>query len=199
MIRSDPIPQWTTPIPSTLQSQLFIEEEQGERERRVSMILECSNGDRWCRWKESMGLLWIWMIGIGLGLGVMIFLIYLCLFHGESSRVKISLEKLFHRNRSKGMNSSSSLQCQDEEQKKILLEKNHFNEISYSLNQFSIEKYPFKQGRFSKIYRAKSDELNDIVLKVLEDYSANDQIYSLFHHEKEIYSLPQMNHENVLK
>ena len=52
-----------------------------------------------------------------------------------------------------------------------------------------------KRGRFSSIYQGIYND-NEVAIKIL---LSNDQSRDLFEHEKSIYSLPFMNHQNILK
>lgn len=55
-----------------------------------------------------------------------------------------------------------------------------------------------KCGRFSKIYQGKYQQEN-IAIKMLTSNDSNDQPRAAFEHEIYIYSLPFMNHTNILK
>lgn len=83
----------------------------------------------------------------------------------------------------------------DHDEKDLFLNPNnkqeiHSNEISFG--QF------LKSGRFSKIYQGIYQREN-IAIKMLTSIDDNDEPRISFEHEKSIYSLPFMNHFNILK
>jgi len=55
-----------------------------------------------------------------------------------------------------------------------------------------------KRGRFSNIHQGIYNN-NRVAIKILIDENGNDEPKALFEHEKDIYSLPFMNHINILK
>jgi len=55
-----------------------------------------------------------------------------------------------------------------------------------------------KRGRFSTIHEGLYDN-NRVAIKILTYLNQTDESYILFHHEKQIYSLPFMDHINILK
>ena len=62
----------------------------------------------------------------------------------------------------------------------------------------SVDENVLKQGRFSRIYLGQFHK-DKVAIKVFSTVSSTDPARSLFDHEKEIYSLPSMHHENFLK
>jgi len=115
-----------------------------------------------------------------------------------SEKKKKFCENIFRKCRKEKVSSSN------DEQKSMLNEIIEFNDEEkrldnpFDLNRFQIEPNPIKKGRFSEIYRSKYEN-KDFILKVLKETSTNEQKSQLFHHEKQIYSLPHFQHENLLK
>jgi hypothetical protein len=64
-------------------------------------------------------------------------------------------------------------------------------------NDLSISKM-IKKGRFSTINEGIYQN-NRVAIKILSDENPNGHSKALFEHEKQIYSLPFIQHENILK
>ena len=79
-----------------------------------------------------------------------------------------------------------------------LISTNHQTEKFIDFNQLNISEKSLKQGKFSQIYSAQYQNQR-VAIKYFQGNSINSLIYSMFNHEKEIYLLPQMDHQNLLK
>ena len=62
----------------------------------------------------------------------------------------------------------------------------------------TVDENVLKQGRYSRIHLAQFDK-DKVAIKVFSSVPSTDPARSLFNHEKEIYSLPAMRHDNFLK
>jgi hypothetical protein len=82
------------------------------------------------------------------------------------------------------------------------------SEVGLLLNDSSDEKLiPFnnlilehfiKRGRFSSIHQGIFNQTK-VAIKILPNFNSNGEEKSLFLNEKSIYSLPFMEHQNILK
>ncbi|CAF1047538.1 unnamed protein product [Adineta ricciae] len=82
-----------------------------------------------------------------------------------------------------------------EEKQKILEEPIDDRKISF--NEIQLGDL-IKEGRFAMVYRGFYQQ-TPIAIKILSDSSINNEGKKLFLNEKQIYSLPFMNHQNLLK
>lgn len=82
-----------------------------------------------------------------------------------------------------------------EEKQKILEEP--IDDRNISFNEIQLGDL-IKEGRFAKVYRGFYQQ-TPIAIKVLSELSVNNEGKKLFLNEKQIYSLPFMNHQNLLK
>ena len=83
------------------------------------------------------------------------------------------------------------------QEKGSFLIPNEINHFQINPNEISFGNL-IKSGRFSQIYQGKYQQDN-IAIKMLTSNDSNDQPRTAFEHEIYIYSLPFMNHFNILK
>ena len=134
----------------------------------------------------------IWLcLFIGCILLLLLLFILLCFIYRKTFiRSQNKFCKLFHPNHSNEKKTNSL----EDEQKDLLLS----NEDKQILFQDLIIGNLLKQGRFSAIHPGIYNH-QPVAIKILTDFNQINEGKNLFINEKDIYSLPFMEHFNILK
>lgn len=127
-------------------------------------------------------------------IGLILFLIVILLISQKK------LRKSFSKCRSYvGKRPSIKLNDHHEEKGALLISNQTKNSNQFQINPNEISfGNILKTGQFSQIYQGKYREEN-VAIKMLTSTDPNDQSRLAFEHEIHIYSLPFMNHQNILK
>lgn len=123
--------------------------------------------------------------------GLILIITIICVIYRQNIFSKFELCKKYF------SNSSSTKLNSSEEKQSFICDNNENSTHFIPFNQLTIGKL-IKQGRFSEIYQGIYNDTN-VACKILISKNLNDEPKSLFDHEKDIYSLPFMDHFNILK
>jgi hypothetical protein len=122
-------------------------------------------------------------------IGIILLIFVFCFIYGNKlwrSKDKIC-KRLFDKR--------SQPEIEDPSKEKLLNDSS--NEKLIPFNNLIIEHF-IKRGRFASIHQGRFNQTK-VAIKILSNLNLNGEENSLFENERSIYSLPFMEHQNILK